>query len=231
MVQLRVIKGGKTEGNCECSNVRLFSAYSLVDNYQGRDSVRFNWIYLEREAPVASYEQLIGDYKCIDERVRPYFEEYVKELFTEEEIEMLRSYLFESKGAVLQVNEEPVPAMSVFVPMPYQGMPPGSGRGFYYLSENKQCELPFRAAAYFDLRNCPASIALQHESKKSGCIFLQQALHQMGLSDHMSKEQLERAVEAIYDSHGLFVERGKTRDERMKERAPLGKGDCSPLLE
>ena len=95
MVKLRLIQGGKEDREPETHRIRLFSAYSLVDNFRGHDRVRLNWIHLQRRIPPASYGRLIEGYAQINERVRIFFEDYVKELFTEQEIDLLSGYLRE----------------------------------------------------------------------------------------------------------------------------------------
>jgi hypothetical protein len=59
MVKLRIINGGK-ESKESSEKIRLFSAYSVVDNFQGHDCVKLNWIHLERRFPIARYDRLNG---------------------------------------------------------------------------------------------------------------------------------------------------------------------------
>jgi hypothetical protein len=218
MVQLRVINGGKSKvGHCHPS-VRLFSAHSLVDNFQGSDGVRLNWVCLERENPVAPYETLIEGYNDLDERVRSYFEEFIRELFTEDEIRLLEAYLVETVGPELHIQEEPLPASSIFIPMPFRQVCFGKGRGFHNLFGEAQYDLPFKAGAYYDLRNCPPSVALQPTTREMGLAYLQQALKFLGLESQTLNVPLENTVEALFNEMGLYVEKGKTKEERIRDR-------------
>ncbi|MFP5212689.1 MAG: hypothetical protein ACLGPL_04850 [Acidobacteriota bacterium] len=214
MVKLRVIKGGKSGG--ESCVTRLYSAYSIVDNYQGRDGVRFNWIYLDRKRPVAPYEGLIQNYGGVEPRVRPFFETYINELFTAEEVERLGRFVTEHLGGHFEANEEPVPAPSLFLPMPFQQAPVGVGRGFYYLSDIESYDLPFKVCGFFDVRSCAPSVVMQRDARERAVVFLEKALRILNFGSE--RDRLEAAVEAIYDNYGLHVEQGKTREERIKQR-------------
>lgn len=73
--------------------MRLFSAWSIVDNVDEYEGVTINWCYAGRKKPLAPYDELIADYHSLDRIIRQYMEDYVCELFTEEEIMSLRAYL------------------------------------------------------------------------------------------------------------------------------------------
>jgi hypothetical protein len=214
MVELRVINGGKLkEEEFSCLTVKLFSASSVVNNFRGHDGVKFNWFYVGRENPVAPYDRLICGYKCIDKRVRPYFEEHMNELFTEDELEALKAYLLKSpfQGGTLEACEEALPASNLFIPMPFfSGVPIGEGRGLYHPPEEEH-SLPFKVAAYFDLRNCPASSTLTDDSKQNGINFLAEALSILGLRAGVSTIELESTVENLYASHGFHVQQESNR--------------------
>ena len=55
--------------------MRLFSAWSIVNNFVGYDEVVFNWSYAEREKHLAAYKELIADYHHLDEVIKPYMED------------------------------------------------------------------------------------------------------------------------------------------------------------
>jgi len=215
MVELKIINGGKQkEEEHACLTVKLFSASSVVDSFCGRDGVRFNWFYMGREKPVAPYERLICGYKCLDKRVRPYFEDHMKELFTKDELEALNGYLLKSHalpGATFETSEEALPASGVFIPMPFSGVPIGEGRGIYHPPEDERSDLPFKVAAYFDLRKCPPSKTIPDGSKKRGITFLMEALKALGLEGGISTTQLESTVEALYTGHGFHVQQESSR--------------------
>jgi hypothetical protein len=217
VARLRVIKGGKYTEEPVPSTVKLFSAYSLVDNYCGRDSVRLNWIYMDRKKPAIPFQAAIEDYSEIDEGMRPYFEDYVKELFTEEEVQSLQDFSSRNLEVSLHLKEVRLPIPGVFIPMPFNGIPAGEGRGFYHPREQNN-GIPFQVCAYFDLRSCPASVCMQKEPREHGVAYLREAIKTLGLEADLKIEQLSMAVESLYDRLGLYVQLGKKMEDRLKER-------------
>lgn len=214
MVCLKVIKGGKDSKK----EIKLLSGYSIIDNFNGRDGVRLNWIHVGRKRPPAPYRRLISNYDSVDKRLVPYFEECVKELFTTDEAKALETYLKENHGILVKINEESLPVSGLFIPLPYKEIPPASGRGFYDLSAEKGYNLPFKVWAYYDLRNCIPSLALQKDLKEKGVLYLELALEALNCLSGIGRDELGKLVESIYDKHGLFAQQGKTREERLKER-------------
>lgn len=217
MVKLKVIRGGKPQLPACIPKVKLFSAYSLVDNFHGHDMVKLHWIYLGRKKPIASFERLIGDYKHTDERVRPFLESYVMELFAGEEADTLRSCLMQH-GLELHVEEERLPVSGGLTPMPYRQAPVSAGRGFHYLPESDRGILPFEVCAYYDVSFCPPSLQLQGAQRERGTVYLEEAFKLLGLPGDVGTERLEAAVEALFDHLGLFVASGLNRQERLERR-------------
>lgn len=213
MVKLRLVSGGKE--NNPSPAARLFSAWSVVDNFHGYDRVRINWVYPDRKNPVADYEDLIDEYARIDKRMRGYFEEYVSELFTEEEIELLKPRVSALLGTELNVVEETVPVSCVFVPMPQLGMKQGAHRGLFDPSDAVQWDLPFSAHGCYDLSRCPPSIAIQPSEMENGTAFLSEALSVLNID--LQGLDLRRAVASVYDSSGLFVGKGRNLGQRLEE--------------
>ncbi len=228
MVKLRVICGGKKRDDSSEKKVRLFSAYSMVDNFKGHDCVRLNWIYRGRKLPVLEYEKLIDGYFQINERMRYYFEEYVKELFTEKESDLLRSYVSGIFGTEPTVVEEEVPLSCVFMPMPYGEIKPGGLRGFYKQEEAGDIGLPFSVCGYYDLGKCPPSIAIQSTAAEKGVEFLRESLRRMGILNGGEEPPFRDIVEQIYDEFGFFVDKGRNREERIKARAEFFKVNTPP---
>lgn len=227
MIKLRVIEGGKDRREVS-HKTRLFSVYSLLDNFRGHDCVRLNWIYLDRKFPIGRYEKLIDGYKQIDERMRSYFEEYVNELFTEEEVENLRRYVTGTIGVEVHAVEQELPVSCIFVPMPYRNLKPGGPRGFFNPVPGEKSEIPFKTCGYYDLSKCPPSVAISPDVLEKGIAFLKDALDRMGIDETACRCPLREVVEQAYDDAGFFVDRGKTRDERILERAEFFKLDTNP---
>ncbi len=153
--------------------MRLFSAWSIVENVDGYDGVTFNWVYAGRKKPLGPYNELIADYHNLDRVIRPYMEGYVDELFTEEEIKALRAYLskrspagrhFRCKGHYqtqqmeLFVAEMPLPIMEPARDKNIilrNATHSGGLQDSYIFSNEDGYDLPFKVYAYFDLQDCP----------------------------------------------------------------------------
>jgi len=125
--------------------LRLFRAYAIVDKYRGRDHVCFNFFVHRREKPLAPYEELLTDYKSMDDRTRAYAEGFVNELLTEAEVEELRSYLGDSSE--LHTEEIKLPTTDKYAP--YGALAVGGADGFIVLSEEGDHHLSVSIWAYF----------------------------------------------------------------------------------
>lgn len=227
MIKLRVIDGGK-ERRGVVSETKLFSAYSLIDNFRGYDCVRLNWVYLGRKFPVGRFEKLIDGYKQIDERMRSYFEEYVNELFTEEEVEKLRGFVSAAVGVDVHAVEQELPISCIFVPMPYRNLKAGGPRGFFDPAVPEGSKMPFRTCGYFDLSKCPPSVSMSPDTLENGIAFLKDVLDRLGIEARACRCSLREVIENSYDESGFFVDKGKNRDERMQERSDFFKLDSNP---
>lgn len=217
MVNLRVIQGGKSAGTLPAAAIRLYTAYSVMDGFKGHDCVKMNWIYLNREWPVAPFERLITNYKNLNKNIRPYFEECVKEFFSLDEVNALKAYLA-GRGTMLYVNEEVLPVTDMFVPISFRQISPREGRGFFDLSAEQDNKLPFKVLGYYDLRNCPLSLNLPDDLKQKGILYLEEALKSLPGDLKTKYPELELLVDTLYDQYGLYVQRGQTREERLKAR-------------
>ncbi len=217
MVKFRVIKGRKENRHPQAERVRLFSAWSVVDNFLGHDKVKLNWIRMDRKSPVAGFETLIEGYEQTDSRMRCYFEEYVNELLTENEIELLRGTVLASLGRPIEIVEESVPISSMFMPMPFRALKPGENRGFFKLVGDPKSELSFNFRGYYDLTKSPSSIIIPAAALENGSHFLENALRKLGIN--AGEQSIGDAVKKVYDETGLFVEKGKNREERLLEQS------------
>ena len=153
--------------------MKLYSAWSIVDNCRGYDKVMFNWIRADRRRPLAPYKQLIDDYKHLDCLFKPYMENYVDELFTGEEINALRDYLWKrsptdthfrcsnhhkSQQIDLHVADlalpigEPIKDENVILRGAFHT---GGWKEGYGFSNEEGYDLPFKAWAYVDFQDCP----------------------------------------------------------------------------
>lgn len=178
--KLELIDGGK----CRKRRV-LFRAYSSIDNWHGRDRVRFNWFYLDRQHPVLPYPYLIVDYGRLSDHEKKAAERCVRELFTRREIEALSSYLWTTHKSELYTKEVALPAppevcvpcMAPSVelaamavgedgPSDFLAFPYGldDEEGFYRLSEEEGYTLSFDVWAQYSLKGCPSAQEIHRES-------------------------------------------------------------------
>jgi len=94
---------------------KLFRAYSFLDDlfYEDRepgylyhnDNVLVHWFYDDIEWGDVNYSKIIKGYKKLPVNFKELAEEYVNELFTEDEIEMLRHFLAKEHNLKLLVEE------------------------------------------------------------------------------------------------------------------------------
>lgn len=137
--------------------------------------VVFHWFCPSRpDGPVAPYETLIQQYASLNAPVRARAEAMTDEMFTEEEFGQLRDYLFRRHREDLRtaVLTTPLPALKVgtvtraemnrpfLPPRTVSGddaasVAPGvsrvelSAEGFYRLSEEEGCPLPFAVWGHY----------------------------------------------------------------------------------
>ena len=88
--------------------------------------------------------------------------------------------------------------------------------------------MPFDFCGYYDLSRCPPSLAIQQMVAENGVEFLRESLKNLGIDSSVYELLLNATVEKVYNEKGLLVDRGKTREERMRERAQFFKIQAPP---
>ncbi len=188
--------------------MKLYRAWSRVNNYRGRDQVRFNWFCENRAKPVAPYDELIKNYDPTD---RDAIEEQrtVNEYFTAQEIDELKRYLEKYHNTQLVFEEIVVPVERGL--MPLRSMPLGGLRDFYKLSSEDDYNLKIPVWAFFTLEGCPQTkdVLRGTAEEANGVLFLQRALKDLDLPGDFEKEYLEDIVRAIFHQEGLYVVKRK----------------------
>ena len=71
-------------------------------------NVEVDWVRLNRAVPIAPYPTLISDYARLSDTERADAEQYMDELFTGEEYDVLRAY-FAERGIILGLGVVPIP--------------------------------------------------------------------------------------------------------------------------
>jgi hypothetical protein len=139
---------------------KLFSAYSIIDDFCGHGRVKVHWFYCDRIRPIIPYELLIQNYQPGD----AYTENCINEFFTEYEIDLLREYLWEFHGDKLYPCKVSLPIFEKSAPFSAIGtsstinFDPKTGEAhfettadYYELFHEEEYTLPFRVEGYFDL--------------------------------------------------------------------------------
>lgn len=153
------------------------------------------WFYEGRKAPVAPYAELIRDYRP-DSPTAHWDQDYVNELFTAEEVELLRDYL-ERRGFRVVVEEVPLPVEPGQVPL--GSIPMTKNNDLYLLAAEPGYPLPFPVLAYFEIPHPPGAVDL-------GVRYLQAALHMLELPE-VPEERLQEVVQRLKQGQGWQVTR------------------------
>jgi hypothetical protein len=138
--------------------MKLFRVETLVAEYSGCRDVRFIWFKSGDDRTRRSYGELIEGYDAMspaerDEQGIGYAEDYVDELFTEDEAGQLTDYLArEYTGYVTTTREVSLPLQENM--MGVGAIAVGGGDGFYTESSKPAYSLPFEVWAYYDLVEC-----------------------------------------------------------------------------
>lgn len=183
--------------------IRLYKAWSVVDNFMGQDQVRLDWFVVGRTVPLAPYRELIHDY---DEDVEDccYDQILVNELFTESEGEELRAYLGSSHQLDLQLEEVTVPVKSGGLSF---GLLLISGeKSFYSLADEEGYNLPLSILGHYDGKGMAISASLSDID--TGIIFLEKVLSRLNLIE-VDRSQLADVLQKVYAESGLHVTQNK----------------------
>ena len=185
--------------------VRLYKAWSVVDNFMGQDQVRLNWFVIGRPVPVLPYAELIQDYDE-DEEDSCYDQVLVNELFTECEGEELRAYLGKSHQLDLQLEE-------VTLPVKPGGLSYGllliSGeKGFYTLADEEGYNLRLSILGHYDGKGMATSASLSDKDINMGTSFLEKLFNHLNLIG-VDRSELALLLQKIYSESGLHVAKDK----------------------
>jgi hypothetical protein len=201
--QLRMIKGGRSNPEVhQQQGLRLYRPYSTGDLKVGNTiyhDVRFNWYCLERAGPIGPFEDLISNYKHLEEKKRLVMEGEANRCLLGEEVDDLRWYL-RHRYALNVVAE------AVVLPMRERSHLIGENQNVVYdflqLTENTGYSLLFKAWGYYTTLHCLTSPSLE-----SGVSFLTKALQWLRPGSAAGEADIERVVKRLYQEEGLYVER------------------------
>jgi hypothetical protein len=187
--------------------VRLFRAWSMVDNFLGQDQVKLDWFVVGRTAPPAPYHELISDYDENDENAC-YDEILANELFTETELQGLENYLAEQHQLDLEWEELVLPLKKGI--LSYGLLLISGVKGFYALADESGYDLSMAVLGHYDAKevNISASAALSEEDISLGSTFMEIILARMNING-IAKDEMQAWLQQIYTTEGLKVVKTK----------------------
>jgi len=133
--------------------IKLYRASSTLSKFPHRgliyDKVQFEWLMDNRKEPLVPYEQAIVNYRKDKDEWHLYPEEYINELFTEDEAKALKDYLLRAENANCEIREQKLPIP--FKTMSVSAISAGGDNDFLMLFMDKEYDLPFPVLGYFDV--------------------------------------------------------------------------------
>lgn len=189
--------------------VRLFRAWSVLENFMGQDQVMFNWFVVGRQAPVAPYEILIENYDEDDEE-SAYDRLLVDELLTAAEVEELRNYLLKKHKLEIQVEEVSLPVRSGG--LCYELLLISGQKDFYTLADEKGYNLSVAILGHFDMKEYKPAKFLSSEDLRIGTNFLEKVLENLKISGFQQND-LIAVLNKIYTETGFWVQKDTRQSE------------------
>jgi hypothetical protein len=189
---------------------KLYSAYSVVNDFHDRDNVNFIWFVRNRKTPLAETKSLIDHFEDVKiASQRRLLERRVQALFNQQEIKALQRYLAKTHDTELFIRKIDLPLkakeMPALFPMDKEAVV--AGTGLYLLAEEKTYALPFETWAYYDLRECPLTAEAQakRNARLTGVRFVRAALDGLKIGRELTDEQIDAAVAPLFEQLGFEV--------------------------
>lgn len=181
--------------------VRLYKAWSVVDNFMGQDQVRLDWFVVGRTEPLMPYTELIQDY---DEDVEDCWcdQVLVNELFNESEREELRAYLGSVHQLDLHFEEVTVPVKSGG--LSYGLLLVSGEKSFYALADEDGYNLGLSILGHYDGKSLATSTSLSERDISMGTSFLEKVFNHLNLVE-VDRSELALLLQKIYAESGLHV--------------------------
>lgn len=182
--------------------VRLFKAYSTVDEFLGQDRVTFNWFAVGRSVPLLPYEQLIQDFDETDDESW-YDKMFVDELLTMEEVGELKAYLRDRHAIEVQVEEISLPVKPGR--LSYGLLLINGEKGFYSLADEEDYQIRIPILGHFKSRGTESCRLLSEEEIRNGTQFLLSVFNNLGIPE-MEETKVTQTLNKIYTEQGLYVQ-------------------------
>ena len=193
---------------------QLFGAGSVFKHLPYEEivvnEVVVNWIHVGVHKTAPSYEKLITNYQHLDEIQRSFIERYIDELFTQDEIKQLGTYLVLADGIQFDLSDkkkEKFIINKIHFPIPdvvigYGDIPTGGLFGRINLTAQQGYNLPFGVHGFFDISVNDHRYNLVLSAK-----YVRRVLQSLGLSKGVKTRQIYDVVDRLYDRDRLFVRR------------------------
>jgi len=189
--------------------MKLYSAYSVINEFRERNHVTFNWYCHRRDTPTVPYEISIANYTALKTRGEHIaLEKQADALFTESEIQSLRSYLHEHHDTELFAEPANLPlGAEKRLAAAWEEMASAEGAGCYMLSMEEAYTLPIEVRACYDLKGCAPTetAAKQAQVRRPGVRFIQEVHQALGIKIALPEQRLDQVVAALYAARGFAV--------------------------
>lgn len=192
--------------------MELFHASSVITRLEKEGVLLsggvMHWFNTSPRTPKRPYDKYIEQYNTIDLAQRTYCEEFIDELFTQEELERLAQYLKRIQSDTFLLKEGDLGPLFIHkASLPcdsfktgYRHMPPGGLTDRYPLVENPGYSLDFNVEGYFDLTQ------EGHRDRMVDSIkYVRRVLQILGLDAGIKLSQIEAAVTDVYERDRLYV--------------------------
>ena len=193
---------------------KLYSGISYLNNINGRDNVAVKWYYGDWKLHWTDidYSKIIQDYSFMTDDEKSMSRYYANQLFTQDEIELLKDFLLSKHGTGVFVLEQPLPIETYFVD-------DNTGdRQFYqdhyrfehngntiHLDVAEDYELHFPVSGNYYPGNGLPSDELSEECLEDGVTFIRDVLKSLKYKARWSDRKLTSILKNLYDKDGFYV--------------------------
>lgn len=185
-------------------DIKLYSAYSVVNDFRNRDNVTFIWFVKRRTHPVATYKEYLKGYgNQTNEALQDAMQRQLDALFLEKELAQLKQYLSEFHDTELFSRTVALPLdKKNYQPLPEGERPQEAGAGIYRLSQEGDYKLSFDVWGFYNLRGSPltALAKVAQTTRQPGVRFLKTALKELDIDPLPPDELLDDLVRYLYTS-------------------------------
>lgn len=189
-------------------SIKLFSAYSIVDDFENCRDVVIHWFKCGSKFEGVDYKNLIEGYEDFNEQQRSLCESHVDEYFTESECRLLKRYLKLEYDTELIIDDQVLPMKllkegkgDVFS---YWAI--SSASNTYDLTRDKPGDLPFEVSGFYNLDLFFPSKELPFTMKHAGLVFLWRALDMLyPPRAEIDFDKLRFIVDELYQGHNIYV--------------------------